>query len=73
MQDSDTNCRVRLLGPIHDPSVWDALAEIVIIAFRKSPAEVCVEARLSGAKFESNLGIKSCLTNHCVQSEMEDG
>lgn len=36
----ETNSRVRLLGPIHDWSFCVAFAEMVMMAFRKSPAEV---------------------------------
>ena len=59
MQASETSCLVRLFGPIHWPSVWDAFAEMVMIAFRKSPADVCVEAGHSGNKNDNKFGIKS--------------
>jgi hypothetical protein len=50
MQGSETSCLVRLLGPMHDCSFWDAFADIVIIAFRKSPADVWVEDGESGER-----------------------
>jgi hypothetical protein len=50
MQGSETSCLVRLFGPIQDCSFCDAFADIVIIAFKKSPAEVCVEDGESGER-----------------------
>lgn len=45
---AETSWRVKLLGPIHDWSFGLAFAEMVMIALRKSPAEVCTEAGRSG-------------------------
>lgn len=50
MQDSETSCLVRLFGPMQDCSFWDAFAEIVMMAFRKSPADVCVDDGESGER-----------------------
>lgn len=50
MQFSETSCLVRLFGPIHDCSFWEALADMVMIAFKKSPAEVCVDDGKSGER-----------------------
>lgn len=47
MHSSETSCLVRLLGPMQDCVSPDALAEIVIIALIKSPADVCVAAGYS--------------------------
>ena len=58
MHGSDTNCLVKLLGPIHDCSFCDAFAEMVIMAFRKSPADVCVAAVCSSERKARSKGIK---------------
>jgi hypothetical protein len=60
MQGWETNCLVKAFGPIHDCSFCDALAEMVMIAFKKSPAEVCVAQECSDDKKESKVGIRSC-------------
>lgn len=39
---SETSCRVRLFGPMQDCSFWEAFAEMVMMAFMKSPADVWV-------------------------------
>jgi len=44
---AETSCLVRLFGPMQDCSFWVAFAEMVMIAFKKSPAEVCMEDECS--------------------------
>jgi len=59
MHGRDTSCLVSSFGPIHDCSFCDAFAEIVMIAFKKSPADVCVAQECSEDKKESRIGIRS--------------
>ena len=42
MEGPATNCLVISFGPIQDCSFCDAFAEMVMMAFKKSPADVCV-------------------------------
>src|ERR1700722_4996473 len=67
MHGSETSCLVKLFGPMHDCSFCAALAEIVIMAFRKSPADVLVAELQSGERFESRVGMRSW---DCNQSTM---
>jgi hypothetical protein len=42
-----------------------ALADMVMIAFRKSPAEVCVEVEWSGPRKAIRRGTRFCCCSHC--------
>lgn len=64
MQVVETNCRVRLLGPMQDWSFCVAFAEMVMIAFKKSPAEVWTEAGYSGDKNDSKVGMRFWALSH---------
>ena len=67
MHGSETSCLVKLFGPMHDCSFWAALAEMVMMAFKKSPADVWVAELQSGERHESSIGTRSWV---CSQSTM---
>jgi len=49
---------------MQDCSFCEAFAEIVIIALRKSPADVWVEDGYCGERYASREGIRSCVCSH---------
>jgi len=55
---------VSSFGPITDWSCVVALADIVMMAFRKSPADVCVEVEWSGPRKAISRGTRSCCCSH---------
>lgn len=59
MHGSVTSCLVSSLGPMTEVSCPVALAEMVMIALRKSPAEVCVAGECIGVIYDKSIGIRS--------------
>lgn len=53
---------------MHVCSFCDALAETVMMALMKSPADVCVAQLCSGPRNERRMGMRSWVYSHCEAS-----